>query len=164
MTQPNGFFFRKTVGNVTVPTWSAKVLIWTMPILFLGAGLAWFVSSYLWVANAEETIGIVSKINSQAIDDTQVLFNPEYSYAWTDGSQTLGALALASPEFNFEIGTEHSILFDPSQKSDVRFPGFVFNYYGAIVILSIGTMFALISLLLWVWIKSIARKHDLKKD
>jgi len=168
MTQANGFLFRKTVGDVTVPTWRAKLLVWMMPILFLGAGLGWLVSSFMWVSNAQETIGTVTQVYEQgtntATDGTDVFFSPEFSYTWTDGSQTIGALGLSSPEFNFEIGSEHAILFDPSQKGNVRFPGFAFNYFAAIVILAISAMFALISLVLWIWVKNIARKRDLKKD
>jgi len=168
MSPTDGFLFRKTVGDVTVPTWRAKLLVWMMPILFLGLGLGWLVSSYMWVSNAKETIGTVTQVYEQgtntATDGTDVFFNPEFSYAWTDGSQTIGVLGLSSPEFNFEIGSEHAILFDPSQKGNVRFPGFAFNYFGAIVILAISAMFALISLVLWIWVKNIARKRDLKKD
>ncbi len=167
MKKPNGFLFRRTVGNTTAPTWRAKVLIWTLPSLFMAAGIAWLVSSYLWVANAEETIGMVTKVNShttETADGPQTLFKPEFSYIWTDGAQTTAALGLAAPDFNFEIGSEYTILFDPSRKGKVRFPGFVFNHFGAIVILSIGAMFTLLSLFLWFWIKAIARKHDLKKD
>ena len=168
MTPASGFFFRKTVGDVTVPTWRTKVLVWMMPILFLGAGLGWLVSSFMWVSNAQETIGTVTQVYEQgtntATDGNDVYFNPEFSYTWTDGSQTIGALGLSSPEFNFEIGSEHTILFDPSQKGNVRFPGFSFNYFGAIVILAISAMFALISLVLWISVKNIARKRDHKKD
>ncbi len=166
MSAANGFFFRKTVGDTSVPTWRAKVLIWTMPAVFLGAGIIWLISSYLWVANAQETIGTVSKINSQTTASTDgplTLYNPEFLYIWTDGSQIQAALGLASPEFNFDIGSEHSILFDPETKGNVRFPGFAFNYFGAIVLLTIGAMFTLISLVLWLWIKAIARKRDLKR-
>ncbi|MCF6272835.1 MAG: DUF3592 domain-containing protein [Rhodobacteraceae bacterium] len=167
MKQESGFFFYKTAGGTTAPTWRAKMLIWTMPIVFLGAGLVWLFTSYLWVANATETIGTVTKINPQiteTADGPQTLFNPEFSFTWTDGTQTNAPLGLASPEFDFEIGTELTILFDPSQKDNVRFTGFVFNYFGAIIILTIGAMFALISLVLWFWIKAIAHKRDLKKD
>lgn len=167
MTRPNGFFFCKTVGDASVPTWRAKVLIWTMPIFFIGAGMVWLFTSYLWVANAKETIGTVTKINSQiteTADGAQTLYNPVFYYKWSDGTEISAPLGLASPEFNFEIGSEHTILFDPSQKDNVRFPGFAFNYFGAIVILTIGAMFTLISLVLWVWIKAIGRKRDLKKD
>ncbi len=165
MTPASGFFFRKTVGNTTVPTWRTKLLVWMMPILFLGAGMGWLVSSYLWVANATETTGIVTNVIAQtAADSADIFYNPEFSYTWTDGTETKGALGLASPEFNFEIGSEHSILFDPAVKGNVRFSGFSFNYFGPFVIFAISGMFALISLVLWIWIKAIARKRDLKKD
>jgi len=167
MSKADGFFFRKTVGDVSVPTWRAKVLVWAMPVVFLAAGVAWLFTSYLWVANATETIGTVTKVNSQTSetpDGPLTLFNPEFSFIWADGSQSNAPLGLASPDFNFEIGSQHTILFDPTKKDTVRFPGFAFNFFGSIVILTIGAMFTLISLMLWFWIKALARKRDLKKD
>ncbi len=161
MTSPNGFFFRRTVGNTTVPTLNLKMLVWIMPIIFLGTGIVWLISGYLWVSNATEAIGTVTKISTFVTESEQTLFIPEFSYTWTDGSQTLGALGLASPDFNLEIGSQHNILFDPEVKRTVRFPGIAFNYFGAIVILIIGAMFTLISLVLWLWVKAIARKRDL---
>lgn len=168
MTRPNSFFFHKTIAGITVPTWPAKLLVWGMPALFMGAGLGWLVSSYYWVANAQETTGTVVSVGTQTVDTankgTETYYIPKLSYTWADGSQTTGTLGLSSPKFNFDIGSEHSILFDPSKKGNVRFPGFAFNYFGAVAILAIGAMFSLISLVLWFWIKAIARKRDLKKD
>jgi len=164
MSKPDGFFFRRTVGNVTVPTFNMKMLVWMMPMIFIGTGLMWFISGYLWVSSAAEAIGTVTKISTFVTESGQTLFNPEFSYTWTDGSQTVGALGLASPDFNLEIGSQHNILYDPTVKATVRFPGVVFNYFGAIVILVLGAMFTLISLALWLWVKAIARKRDLKKD
>jgi len=168
MSQISGFFFRKTVGDVTVPTWRAKLLVWMMPILFLGAGLSWLILSFIWVSNAEETIGTVTGVSSYGtnttVDGNDVFFLPEFSYIWTDGTETIGKLAHASSAFNFERGTERTILFDPSIKGNVRFPSFDFNYFEPSLIIAISAMFALISLVLWVWVKAIARKRDLKKD
>jgi len=164
MTSAGGFFFRRTVGNTTVPTWPLKILVWMMPVIFIGIGFGWFISGYLWVSNAAEAIGTVTKISTHSTEGGQALYIPEFSYIWTDGSHALGTLGLASPDFNLEIGSQHNILFDPTLKGTLRFPGIAFNYFGAIVILIIGAMFTLISLVLWLWVKAIARKRDLKKD
>ena len=167
MTSASGFFFRKTVGNNTVPTWGTKGLVWVMPVLFITAGLFWLATSYSWVSGATETLGTVTKVSSQGIeaasDGQETHFSPEFSYVWTDGSEAIGTLGVSSPAFNFEPGSTYTILFNPSVKGNVRFPGFAFNYLGASVILAIGAMFTLISLVLWLWVKAIARNRDQKE-
>ncbi len=156
-------FFRKTVGNVTVPTWRLKLLVWLLPMLTLGAGLLWAVASFMWLSNAVETTGTVTKVYAWEEDGAPTLYSPEFSYIWSDGEATIGTLGLSSTDFNFEVGSEHTVLYDPDNKGILRFPGFVFNYFGPMVILAIGAMFALISLVLWVWVKAIARQRDQKE-
>ncbi len=164
MTPASGFFFRKTVGDVTVPTWRTKLLVWLLPMLTIGAGLLWAISSFMWLNNAVETTGTVTKVYTWEQEGGPTLYGPEFSYMWTDGTETIGTLGIASPEFNFEIGSEHTVLYDPAQKGMLRFPDFAFNYFGPVVIIAFGAMFALISLVLWIWVKAIARNRDLKKD
>lgn len=160
-------FFRKTVGNVTVPTWRMKVLVWVLPVLFIAAGLLWLASSYIWMMGASKTEGTVTKVYTweaeNAVEAGSTLYGPVFSYTWTDGTETEAALGMSSPEFNFEIGSKHQIMYDPAAKGNVRFPGFAFNYLGGSIILAIGAMFSLISLVLWVWVKSLARKRDQKE-
>ncbi len=167
MIEQSGTFFRKTVGNITVPTWKTKLLVWMMPAMFLAVALMFLLSSFMWVLNATETTGTVTDVYEWAADETVenglVLYGPEFEYVWTDGSLTKGALGLSSPDYNFEIGSQHRILFDPEVKGNVRFSGFMFNYLLGTIILSVAAMFGLISLVLWFWIKSIARKRDEKE-
>jgi len=159
-------FFVKSIEGHTSPSWITRLLVWLMPVLFLAGGLLWLISSFMWVQNATETVGIVSQINILVPEDTleteNTLYNPAFTYTWTDGTETIGILGMSSPEFNFEIGSEHTILFDPELKDTVRFPGFASNYLGATLILVNGALFALISLVLWIWVKSIARRRDQK--
>ncbi len=164
MTPTSGFFFRKTVGDITVPTWRTKLLVWLLPMLTIGAGLLWAVSSFIWLSSAVETTGTVTKLYEWQESEGPIYYSPQFSYIWSDGQETTGSLGLSSPDFNFEIGSEHTVLYDPAQKGMLRFPDFAFNYFGPVIIVAIGAMFALISLVLWVWVKAIARKRDLKKD
>lgn len=167
MIEQSGTFFRKTVGNITVPTWKTKLLVWMMPVMFLLVALILLFSSFMWVINASETTGTVTEVfewqADNAVENGLVLYGPVFEYQWSDGSLTTGALGLSSPEYNFEIGSEHSILFDPLIKGNVRLPGFMFNYLLGAIIMSVAAMFGLISLVLWLWVKSIARKRDQKE-
>ena len=160
-------FFVKNLSGKTVPSWRTKLLVWLMPLLFFAAGLIWLVASIIWVSNATESTGTVTQVykweGENVVEAGSTLYGPVFSYTWTDGTETTGALGMSSPDFNFEIGSKHAILFDPAIKSNVRFPGFAFNYFGATVILAIGAMFALVSLVLWVAVKNIARKRDQKE-
>lgn len=160
-------FFRKTVGNVTVPTWRMKVLVWVLPTLFVAAGLLWIGSNFVWMLGAVETEGTVTKVYTweaeNAVEAGSTLYGPVFAYTWTDGSETEGALGMSSPEYNFEIGSRHSIMYNPTTKGNVRFAGFSFNYFGGVLILAIGLVFSLASLALWIWVKALARKRDQKE-
>ncbi len=160
-------FFVKGPSGVTVPSFRTRVVVWLLPVLTIAAGLFWALSSFAWVLNAVETEGVVTEVYQYEVENAAepgtVLYAPVFSYTWSDGSQTTGALGLSGPDFNFEIGSVHTILYDPSLKGNVRFPGFLFNYFGALIVLAIGAMFGLISLMLWIWVKALARKYDKKE-
>lgn len=162
------FFFTYTNTGKTVPSLRTGVLVWVAPVLFLAAGLIWLAANFYWVLGAEETTGTVSNVYTweaeNEVEAGQTLYGPVFTYTWSDGTTTEASLGMSSPAYNFEIGSKHSILFDPKTKGNVRFPGFDFNYLAPVVILAIGAMFSLISILLWVWLKAIARKWDDNKE
>ena len=161
------FFFTYNNAGKIKPSLRTAILVWVAPVLFVAAGLFWLGASYYWVVGAEKTTGTVSHVYEwdaeNVVEAGSKLYGPVFTYTWSDGLETDAALNMSSPEYNFEIGSTHTILFDPSVKGNVRFPGFQFNYFGAVIILAIGLMFSLISIVLWVWLKSIARKWDEKE-
>lgn len=164
MSKNRGFFFRKSASGQTVPTWGTKLLIWIMPVLFLGAGMGWLASSHSWVANARAAEAVVTAVATMdTAGNDPVYYIPEFEFALEDGSKATAKLGLASPDFNFEIGSKHEILYDPVAGGPVRFPGFAFNYFGATLVLAMSAMFALVSLVLWLWVKAIAQKLDQEK-
>jgi len=158
------FFFTYNKRGKTVPSVRTVVLVWIAPFLFVAAGLFWLATSFYWVIGAEETTGVVSNMYTweaeNVVENGQTLYGPVFTYIWSDGSETDASLGMSSPTFNFEIGSKHSILFDPKIKGNIRFPGFEYNYLGPVIIVAIGAMFSLISLVLWIWLKSITRKRD----
>ena len=161
------FFTYNSVGKI-VPELRTRILVWVAPFLFLAAGLIWLAVSFFWVFNAEETTGVVNNVYEweaeNEIEKGQTLYGPVFTYTWSDGQETSASLFMSGPDYNFEIGSEHTILFDPKTKGNVRFAGFAFNYLAPVIILGIGLMFTLISLVLWMWLKSIARKWDEKES
>jgi len=163
-----GLFYARTKAGKTVPARHTLVLVWIAPFLFAAAGLLWLATSFYWVLGAEETTGTVRNINTWegeiAGDPGQTLYAPVFGYIWSDGSETEASIARLSPDYNFEIGSTHRILFDPKVKGAVRFPGFRFNYLGPVIILAIGAMFSLVSLVLWIWLKAMARARDKKEE
>ncbi|MBL1437424.1 MAG: DUF3592 domain-containing protein [Rhodobacteraceae bacterium] len=165
MTQPNGFFFRKTVGNTTVPTWRTKVLVWGMPIVFILAGIVLLASSFMWMNSAQEATGTVVRVTQY--DDSfsgDTLYLPVFSYIWSDGTLAESSLAAPSPALKYEIGDMHTILFNSERKEEIRISDTLSQYLIGLIILAIGAMFSLVSLFLWFGAKTIARKRDLKKD
>jgi len=162
-----GIFFTFNDTAKIVPAFRTRILVWVAPVLFLAAGLMWFAVSFMWVFGSIETTGIVNNVYEweaeNAIEAGETLYSSVFSYTWTDGLETSASLFMSGTEFNFEIGSEHTILYNPNVKENVRFPGFEFNYLAPSVIFAIGIMFSLISLVLWIWLKSIARKLDEKE-
>lgn len=156
----NSVFFVKSETGKTAPSWLTKLLVWMTPALFVSGGAFLLFSSFIWVVNAQQTTGTVTSISQIETENGVMLYSPTFSYVLPDGAETTGRLGIFGPQFNLAIGTEQIILYDPALNGNVRFPGFTFNYVLASVILSIGVMFALISAVLWAWVKSLARKRD----
>ncbi len=163
MTLPgkSTIFFRKTVGDITVPSWQTKMLVWTMPLLFVLTGFVLLASSFIWVNSATKTAGTVVTVNEYTDSFSgNKIYLPTFSYTWTDGTQVQANLTAPHPALIFEIGDTHTILFNPNRHETIRLPDFASHYMIGLVVVAIGVMFMVISLMLWVAVKSIARKQD----
>ena len=160
------FFTFNSVGKI-VPELRTRILVWVTPFLFLAAAIIWFAVNFMWIISAEETTGVVSNVYEweaeNVVEAGETLYGPVFDYTWSDGTETSASLFMSGTEYNFEIGSEHTILYNPEIKENVRFPGFEFNYLAPSTIFALGALFSLISLVLWIWLKSIARKLDEKE-
>ncbi|MHA6324324.1 DUF3592 domain-containing protein [Roseivivax sp. CAU 1753] len=100
------------------------MLIFLLPVLFLGTAAALALESYIFVANAERTKGEVVRVYSwegwNPWDGATTDYSPVFRYRFSDTEMTEASTGQSSPNWNFDIGTTHDILFDPDLKRNVR--------------------------------------------
>ncbi len=53
-----------------------------------------------------------------------VTYSPVFRYEFTDGSLTEASTGQSSPNWNFEVGSIHEILYRPDRKADVKLDSF----------------------------------------
>lgn len=100
------------------------MLIFLLPVLFLGTAAALALESYTFVAKAERTTGEVVRVYAwegwNPRDGTTTDYSPVFRYRFSNSEMTEASTGQSSPNWNFEIGSRHDILFTPDQKRDVR--------------------------------------------
>ncbi|GAA6203166.1 DUF3592 domain-containing protein [Aquicoccus sp. SU-CL01552] len=118
------FLFRTTPDGKRQVSWRVWVLIFLLPVLFLGTAVALAFESYSFVANAKRTTGEVVRVYSwegwNPWDGETTDYSPVFRYRFSDGEMTEASTGQSSPNWNFEIGSQHDILFLPDRKRDVR--------------------------------------------
>ncbi len=118
------FLLRTHLDGRRQASWRVWVLIFLAPALFLitAALLAW--ESYAFIARAERTTGEVVHVYAwegwNPWDGATTDYSPVFRYRFSDGEMTEASTGQSSPNWNFEIGSRHEILFLPDRKSDVR--------------------------------------------
>ncbi len=118
------FLLRTGPDGERQASWRVWVLIFLLPVLFLIAAaiLAW--DSYAFVARAERTTGVVVKVYSwegwNPWDRATTDYSPVFRYRFSDGKMTEASTGQSSPNWNYEIGSQHEILFNPDIKTDVK--------------------------------------------
>jgi len=103
-------------------------LIFLLPVAFLCASVYLTFATLMFYANAERTSGEVTRVYewedwSPWTGDTTT-YGPVFRYRFTDGSLTEASTGQSSPNWNFEIGSSHEILYLPSHKGDVKLDNF----------------------------------------
>ncbi len=163
-----GLFFRK-VGAKTRPSWFVKVLVWTLPALFILTTITLAYGTWSWTSGAVKTTGTVVSIepvyeDREAGTVLEGYYLPRFSYVNSDGETVEALLSVAGEAFDFEIGSEHPIYYDPVAGGNVRLTSFIYNYTFALAAAVMAAMSTLIAFFLWVWIKSIGQKRDEKEQ
>ena len=159
-------FFVKTVTGATKPSWFARLLVWTLPVMFAGIASMALLQSFIWLQSAEEVVGTVVRVDAENLapagEPERIYYGPVFSFEAADGTLAETQLALFGPDFNYEIGSIHQIMVDPTLETNARLPGFAFNYFVGIIAMMVATGFLVLSTLLWLWIRSIGRKQAAK--
>ncbi|MCD7058638.1 DUF3592 domain-containing protein [Pelagibacterium xiamenense] len=105
-------------------SWRVWVLIFLLPVLFLGTAAALAYESQSFLANARRTTGEVVRVYAwegwNPWDGATIDYSPVFRYRFADGEMTEASTGQSSPNWNHAIGSRHDIFFTPDQKRDVR--------------------------------------------
>lgn len=111
--------------------WVGRLFILVGSIFFIVGGfLLW--GAYDFMQTAQRTTGVVlsvDRIVTRDSDGTSVTYSPTFRYADLSGALHESSPSLRSSAYNFPIGSEVEILFDPAQPTTIRVDGF-FSTWG----------------------------------
>ncbi|WP_417522498.1 DUF3592 domain-containing protein [Marinovum sp.] len=118
------FLLRTTGDGRRQASWRVWVLIFVLPVLFLGTAAAIGLESYAFVSKAQRTTGEVVRVYAwegwNPWDGATTDYSPVFRYRFSETEVTEASTGQSSPNWNFEIGSRHDIFFDPERKQDVR--------------------------------------------
>ncbi len=143
------FLLRVGADGTRSVSWRMRLLIWLLPVLFLGAAVllagAQGLARLTMVPGQGEVVLVRSWPGDGPLDRGVILYAPVFRYVWSDGKPTEASAGLAHADWDFPVGSLHPIRFDPGEKRDVRLDGAhnwvlagVIGLLGAVLILPAG--------------------------
>ncbi len=143
MDQSQLFFWRELPDGRREVSWRLWVLIWVLPVLMLGAGVA-MLAFEGWrhmasVPGKGEVVRVYSWEGDTPFDRGATNYGPVFRYTWSDGKVTEASAAMSHPDWNFEIGSVHDIRWFEGVKRDVVLPG-IHNWLAGLIVLAIGVV------------------------
>jgi hypothetical protein len=121
--------------------WRVWVLLWLSPALFALATLFLTVEAVVKTRFYAQTEAEVVRVYSWE-DETGV--SPLFRYTWIDGKPTEATPGVRHEDWDFPVGSVHTILYNPWRKTNVVLPG-AHNWFVARVIAAITIVTALVS-------------------
>ena len=135
--------------------WTAQRLVFLFPVLCLAASLAFFGESAWFQLNAKRTQGEVVQVyewkNDSWVYGGDKVYGPVFRYTWSDGKPTRASTG-QSFSHRFTEGERHTILFDPSQKGDVRLTWFEQLWAVPSTLLALALASLLVAWPLWLFV------------
>ena len=138
--------------NHALRRWTLQRLVFLFPVLMLLAAAGFFAETALFQMKAKtaqgEVVRVYTREGENVMDRGKTLYSPVLRYTWSDGKPTSASTGHAhlTP---YKEGEKHTILFDPSQKGDVRLTTFEQLWALPITLALIGLGTLLLALLLW---------------
>jgi len=118
------YFVRTLPDGRRLVSWRVWVLIFLTPVMFLGAAAYLAFESLAIVSNYQRAEGEVVRVYSwpgyNPWDGDTTDYSPVFRYRFRPGEMTEASTGQSSPNWNYEIGSRHEILFDPRTKRDVK--------------------------------------------
>lgn len=72
-----------------------------------------------------EVVEVRSFVSTAPWNRGTMEYVPVFLYTWSDGAPTRAGVSLASASYNFPVGSQHEILFNPRRRDDVVIPGLI---------------------------------------
>ncbi|MCC2097914.1 MAG: DUF3592 domain-containing protein [Hyphomicrobiales bacterium] len=140
------------MSNPALRRWTAQRLVFLFPVLMLLAAAGFFAETIFFQAKAKtaqgEVVRVYTRQGENFIERGKTLYSPVLRYTWSDGKQTSASTGQAHST-PFREGEKHTVLFDPSQKGDVRLATFeqLWAVPATLALIGLGTL--LLAFLLW---------------
>ena len=150
----NGGWLLRTKDGKREASARMWLLIFILPATFFLAAIWLAFVELSFQSRADVTEGEVMRLYEHESWDPwhgdAIFYSPVFRYRFSDGSYTQASLGEASPEFKFEIGSRHEILFDRTRKTDVKLNDMMFLWRLPLIIALFGLV-ALLPSLIATW-------------
>lgn len=109
-------------------SWRVWVLLFITPALFFGAGACYALVSLdkmaTWTPPIAEVVPVCDWPGGTLWQGNTSDYSPLMRHVFTGNEVVEASPGQSSPNWNYEIGSRHPILFDPTPKTDVPLPVF----------------------------------------
>lgn len=139
------FLFGERDG-ARVVSWRVWLFLWLLPGLLALGALAMLAETgwrYAQTVPGEgEVVHVYAWQGETALDRDRTNYAPVFLYDDGTGREVRASTYMASPEWNFPLGSHHAIRFDPRGKLDVMLPG-ASNFAVPGIIAALALLFAI---------------------
>ena len=141
---------------------SIFLLIFGLVFATIGAGLTYW--SYSFSQSAITTSGIVTHVTTKTSrnstnNSTSTTYQPTVSYIDQSGATHSAQTFLSSSGYNFPLGSEIEIMYDPEDTGQIRINSWFALWGFGFVFLAVGLITTVISLVVWRVAKRRAAGH-----
>jgi hypothetical protein len=143
-----------TSRDTTMPTW-AMLLFPGIGVLLLAGGIFWAVQVNNFLASAQTTPGEIVEIRSHLDREGDRMYQPVLRFR-LEGRE-YRVVDPVSTSWQPEVGARVDVLVDPSNPEKAALASFWRQWLGPIIVLSIGSLFTLVGLLLFAFRRHLKR-------
>ncbi|WP_025030631.1 DUF3592 domain-containing protein [Nitratireductor aquibiodomus] len=123
-----GWWLLQTRNGKREASWRIWFLIFLLPVGFFCASAYLACITLIFVGNAERTTGEVTRVyeweDTTPWSESKMTYSPVFRYQISDGSLIEASTGQSSPNWDFEVGSIHEILYLPDRKADVKLDNF----------------------------------------
>lgn len=122
------FLLRTRSDGKREASWRLWVLIFVLPVLFLLAAAALWAEAFAYTQRAErieaEVVHVYEWEGWTPWTGPTTNFGPVFAYEHEPGLKFEGTVGQSSPNWNFPIGSRHTLLSDPAVRGAIRLNNF----------------------------------------